>query len=66
IIAIPSYFIVTDWLNKFTFRFNFNYGIFFIYLIIISVFTLTIALLTISYQSIKAANSNPAEALRHE
>jgi len=65
-LAIPSYFIAKNWLENFAFTFNFGVGVFALYLFLIALFTLVVAILTVSYQSIKAASSSPAEALRNE
>jgi len=51
-----------SWLQNFHFRINLTPFEFFVSLLL----TLVIALLTISYKALKAANTNPADALRHE
>jgi len=66
ILAIPSYFIFVNWLQNFAFDIKFNPGIFFIYLLGFALITLIVSLLTVSYQSVKSAMINPANALRHE
>ncbi len=66
VLAIPAYFIAKDWLQNFAYNFNFGPGVFALYLMLIALFTLIIALLTVSYKSIKAASSSPSESLRHE
>ena len=63
LIAWPIiYFAMKSWLQNFHFRINLSFFEFIISLLI----TLAIALLTISYRALKAANTNPADALRHE
>ncbi len=63
LIAWPIiYFAMKSWLQNFHFRINLSPFEFIISLLI----TLAIALLTISYRALKAANTNPADALRHE
>jgi putative ABC transport system permease protein len=63
IIAWPvAYFAVNRWLQNFYYRVNLGIGIF-----ILSCLTvLAIALLTISYQTIKTATTNPVDFLRYE
>jgi putative ABC transport system permease protein len=63
LVAWPlAYFILRKWLGEFAFRVDLGIGIF----LLSTVFTLLVALLTVSYQAIKAATSNPVEALRYE
>lgn len=63
LIAWPvSYYVMTKWLQDFAYRINISWEIFILALGI----TLLIALITVSYQSIKAANTNPVESLRNE
>jgi putative ABC transport system permease protein len=57
-----AYFIMTRWLQSYAFRMNLGPGIFFI----TGGTALVIAMLTVSYQAIKAATSNPVNALRYE
>lgn len=66
ILAIPSYFIFEKWLQNFAFGIKYGPGIFAVYLLFFALLTLLISLLTVSYQSVKSANINPADALRHE
>jgi len=63
IIAWPvAYFLMNKWLQNFAYRVNIGLWIF-----VISAFlALFMALLTISYQSIKAATANPVDSLRYE
>ena len=65
-IAIPSFFIAKNWLQDFAFSFNFGPGVFAAYLLVIALLTLIIALLTVTFQSVKAASASPADSLRHE
>jgi putative ABC transport system permease protein len=63
IIAWPvAYYFMTTWLQDFAYRIKFGIEIF----IFSAVLALTVALITISYQSIKAAVANPVESLRYE
>jgi putative ABC transport system permease protein len=66
ILAVPAYFIIKRWLQNFAYHISFNPGIFFITLVLVTLFVLVIALLTVSFQSYKAAARNPAESLRTE
>ncbi len=62
-IAWPlSYFILNQWLQQFPYRTNIKFWIF----LGTGLVTLGIAVLTVSYQSIRAALSNPADSLRNE
>jgi putative ABC transport system permease protein len=63
VIASPiSYFIVTGWLSNFAYRTDLSWWIF----ALSGLFTLSIALLTVGWQSWKAANGNPVNALKCE
>jgi len=64
IFALPvSYFLMKNyWLTNFPYRTNISFWT----LISTGVFVLIIAILTVSYQAIKAARANPVQALRHE
>jgi putative ABC transport system permease protein len=63
LIAWPAaYFFMDNWLNNFPYRINVELWIFGAALII----SLLIAVLTVSYNTIKAANTNPAYTLRDE
>jgi len=63
IIAWPiAYFVVNRWLQNFFYRVNLGIGIF----IFTGIIVLAIALLTISYQVIKTATTNPVDYLRYE
>jgi putative ABC transport system permease protein len=63
IIAWPlSFFFISRWLQDFAYRINIGVFTF----ILASVIALIIALITVSYQSIKAATANPVDSLRYE
>jgi putative ABC transport system permease protein len=63
IIATPvSIYILTLWLKRFAYKTDLSWGIF----TLAGISAIVIALLTISWQSIKTATRNPAEALRYE
>lgn len=63
IIAWPiAYLFMNQWLQNFALRTHWGFGIF----VLSGLGALIIALLTVSYRSIKAATANPVEALRYE
>jgi len=63
IIAWPlSYFVMSQWLQDFACRANINLFKF----ILASVIALTIALITVSYQAVKAGLKDPVESIRYE
>ncbi len=63
LIAWPlGYFVMNSWLSNFAYRTKIGFSI----LIFSSALALTIALLTVSYQSIRAALANPVDSLRYE
>jgi len=63
IIAIPvSYYIVDKFLSNFPYKVDLSWWVF----ILAGTIALLIALLTVSWQSWKAATRNPVEALRYE
>jgi len=63
IIAWPiSYFSMKQWLQGFAFRTGLSLWIF----ILASSTILIIALLTVSYQSVRAARANPVDSLKYE
>jgi putative ABC transport system permease protein len=57
-----AYFVMDNWLQDFSYRVGINYIMF----IIIPVLTIILSLLTVIYQTLKAAMKNPAETLRYE
>jgi len=63
IIAWPiAYYVSNDWLEDYPYRIKMNPGIF----VIAGLLALLIALITVSYQAVKAARANPVDALRYE
>ncbi len=63
VIATPvAYFAMNKWLENFAYKTNLSWWIF----ALAGVLALGIALLTVSWQSWKAATRNPVEALRYE
>jgi putative ABC transport system permease protein len=62
-IAIPLTWIILDnWLSNFAYKTSLSWWIF----ALAGLMALVIALLTVSYQSWKAASKNPVESLRYE
>jgi putative ABC transport system permease protein len=57
-----AYFIMNNWLQNFAYRIDLPFGSF----LFAGIIALVIALLTVSYQAVKAAFINPVNALRHE
>jgi putative ABC transport system permease protein len=63
VIAIPiAWYAVNQWLQDFAYRIEMEWWI----IALTGISALTIALLTISYQSVKAALANPVKSLRSE
>ncbi len=63
IIAWPvAYYFMDRWLQNFAYRTDVSIWIF----LLSGVLAFIIAMLTVSYQSIKAANANPVDSLRYE
>jgi len=63
VLAIPvAYYSMEQWLNGFAFRIDLYWYIFAIPAFLV----LTIALITVSFQTLRAAKSNPVESLRYE
>jgi putative ABC transport system permease protein len=63
IIAWPAaFYAMNKWLQNFAYRTGIGIGIF----VLSGGIALMIAVLTVSYQSIKAATANPVDALRCE
>ena len=63
IVATPiAYFAMHKWLENFAYKTTLSWWIF----ALAGVLALGIALLTVSFQSWKAATKNPVEALRYE
>jgi len=63
VIAWPiGYFVMSRWLKNFVYRTSFGVEIFILSGLLAFIFTL----MTVSYQSIKAALANPVDTLRYE
>ena len=63
VIAVPvAWFIMNKWLENYAYRINLNWWIF----ASAGVIAVSVALITVSWQSWKAATRNPVEALRYE
>jgi putative ABC transport system permease protein len=63
IIAVPiGWYIMNDWLQNFTYRTDVTWDVF----VIAGLVAVLIALLTISYQSVRAAFVNPVDSLKSE
>jgi putative ABC transport system permease protein len=63
IIAIPvAWYVMNEWLGDYTYRININWKIF----LVAGLLAIVIALITVSFQSIKAAIANPVKSLRTE
>ena len=63
IIAWPvAYWVMNNWLQSFAYRVNLDIKLF----ILAAMITLGIAMVTVSYQAIKAASANPVDSLRYE
>jgi putative ABC transport system permease protein len=63
VIAIPiAYYAMNKWLQDYTYRINIGCGIF----ALAGILAIAIALITVSFQSIKAAMANPVKSLRTE
>ena len=63
VIAIPlTWWSMNQWLNDFAYRVQIGPGIFFV----ASLIAILVAVITISFQSLKAALANPVDSLRNE
>ncbi len=63
VIAWPvSYFLIQPWLQNFTYRIAFPFWTFIISLLL----SLTVAVITVSWQAVKASRMNPATSIRAE
>jgi putative ABC transport system permease protein len=63
VIAVPvAWFAINSWLKGFAYRVSADWVIF----VTASLAALTIALITVSYESVKAAIANPVKSLRTE
>lgn len=57
-----AYFVLTKWLTNFAFRIGIEWWVF----LMAGALALMIAILVVSYQTIRAATANPVKALRYE
>jgi len=63
VIAWPiAYFVMQKWLQNFAYKTSMGMWIF----VLSAAMSLVIAFLTVGFQSVKAALSNPADSLRYE
>ena len=63
LIAWPlAWYAIHKWLEEFAYRINIGWWLF----VVAGSLTLLIALLTVSFQAIRAALANPVESLRYE
>jgi putative ABC transport system permease protein len=63
VIAFPvSYFVMTRWLENFAYRISFQWEV----LAIAMIGALLVALITVSFQTVRAAQANPVKTLRSE
>ena len=57
-----AYFVMNEWLKSFVYRINIGIGMF----LLSGILAAGIAVLTVSYQALKAARANPIDSLRYE
>ena len=63
IIAWPvAYYVMNNWLRNFAYRINMSWSVF----VLAGLLALVIALVTVSFQTIKAAKANPINSLKYE
>ena len=63
LVAVPlAWYGMDKWLRDYTYRINISWGIF----LIAGIIAITIALVTVSFQAIRAAVANPVKSLRTE
>ena len=63
LISLPiGWFVMNKWLEDFSYRIEIGVGVF----LLAAVLAIIVAILTVSYQSIKAAIVNPVKSLRSE
>ena len=63
VVAVPvSYYMMNLWLQDFAYRTTVSFGV----VAGSSLIAMMVALLTVSYQAVRAANANPVESLRYE
>ena len=58
----PAYYVISEWLGNFAYRIGISWWVF----ALSGILALVVALLTVSFQSFKAARLNPANTLRYE
>lgn len=62
-LVIPiAYYVMKDWMGNFAYQTTLNYGIF----AIVALLSLFITFLTVAFQSLKTAKTNPIESLKYE
>ena len=66
LLAMPAYYALRAWLQNFAYHIRFNAGVYLLILLGVSLLVLLIALLSVSYQTYRAASANPAQSLRVE
>jgi putative ABC transport system permease protein len=59
---VPAWFILNNWLNSFAYRINLSLLTF----VLAAVLSFVTALVTVSFNTLKAAMINPATALKYE
>lgn len=57
-----AYFIMNKWLQGFAYRTNINVLVF----LFSALLTIFVAIITVSFQAVKAATANPVDALKYE
>jgi putative ABC transport system permease protein len=63
VISTPAaYYVMDKWLQNFAYRIDIGVAVF----LISGILLLLIAVLTVSFQTIKAATANPVKSLRYE
>ena len=63
VIAWPlAYFVMRKWLGSYAYRVDMGYFVF----VGAMLLALIVAILSVSYQAIRAARSNPADSIRYE
>ncbi|MDX1408456.1 MAG: FtsX-like permease family protein, partial [Saprospiraceae bacterium] len=63
LVAAPvAWYIMNNWLENFAYRISIGWGVF----VLAAILAILIAFLTVSYQSIRAALTNPVKSLRSE
>ena len=63
VIAVPiAFFVMNRWLQDFAYRIDISV----VTLVLVGGLVLAVAALTVGYQSLKAALTNPVDALRYE